>query len=112
MSASQIPEIPSLLSSEVVIVPVGAGSGVVDLGSILTSTGISRCLGVMLYSPLDDGVYTDNTDAIMVGGPETAAGTGYPLQPGEIIRIPIDDVHKVWLWNALGTQLLVVTVSM
>ena len=97
------------LTSETVIVPVG----IVTLGILLTSTVITKCQSVLLYSPLGDGIYTNNTLPIMIGGRQVAAAVGFPLRPGQTIYIEILDLVNVFVFEptGAGTQILVVTVS-
>lgn len=113
MSASFGPIVLAKLASETIIIPDMSG-GLMPLGALLTSTGATRCTGVLLYSPANDGIYTDNTLPIMIGGPQIGAAVGYPLLPGEVIQIQIGDTNDAWIFEPTnsGTQILVVTVSL
>ena len=95
--------------SETVIVPVG----ITTIGALLTSTTIRVCQSVFVYSPLNDGIYTDNTLPILIGGREIAAAIGQPLLPGQFIYFDISDTNNLFVFepSGAGTQLLIVTVS-
>jgi len=97
--------------SETVIVPGTAEPS--TLASLLASTQGRICQSVFIYSPLNDGIYTDNTLPLLWGFSLIAAATGQPLLPGQFAYIEIDDTQKIYILDPAesGTQLLVVTVS-
>lgn len=54
--------------------------------------------GVLLKAHLS------NTVAIFIGPSGTTVANGYPLDPGETISIPIDEISKVYAISASASQ--------
>jgi hypothetical protein len=99
--------------TSIVTATPGIPVGIVTLQSLLTATVLFPCQNVFLYSPAGDGIYTDNTLPILVGGVGVALGIGFPLLPGGTMSIDIDNTAGIRIFepSGAGTQILVVLVS-
>lgn len=44
----------------------------------------------------------DNTDVVYIGNETVSSSNGYPLNPAEVVSIPIDDVSRIYLTGDVG----------
>lgn len=64
-----------------------------------------RCSSIMLISD-SGGLSNDNTDVVFIGNVNVTIETGFPIRPGSIFGIDVDNVADIYCISSSSGQIL------
>lgn len=84
------------------------GTDAVPLLGVDTPKGFNIHRGILIRCPASTaetlaGVAV-NTHPVWIGGPGVTPENGFPIPPGNAIRVPIDDAKNLWLISTTISQ--------